>query len=68
MSSFAYTFLNTKHLFDIIQVIRKGTDGPKKNPAPWYDVAMTTNTSIVVSHYYVPVEYGDFNVTFFTNF
>lgn len=33
----------------------------KKNPAPWYDVAMTTNTSIVVSHYYVPVEAGDDN-------
>ncbi|XP_065668963.1 host cell factor 2 [Hydra vulgaris] len=30
-------------------------------PIPWFDVAMTTNTSIVVSHYYVPVEEGDNN-------
>jgi len=44
------------------KVVRgKGPDGIKKNPAPWYDVAMTTNTSIVVSHYYVPVEAGDDN-------
>ena len=34
----------------------------KKLQLPWFDVAMTTNTSIVVSHYYVPVEDGDENV------
>lgn len=47
----------------IFQPIRvKSTDGIKKNPVPWYDVAMTTNTSIVVSHYYVPVGDGDIKV------
>lgn len=38
-----------------------GVDQLKKVQLPWYDVAMTTNTSIVVSHYYVPVEEGDEN-------
>lgn len=38
-----------------------GGDAIKKVQIPWFDVAMTTNTSIVVSHYYVPVEEGDEN-------
>jgi len=37
----------------------KTIDPLKKLQTPWHDVAMTTNTSIVVSHYYIPVEEGD---------
>ena len=44
--------------------MKKLTTGDvKKTQLPWFDVAMTTNTSIVVSHYYVPVEDGDENVS-----
>ena len=31
----------------------------KKGLSPWYDVAMTTSTSIVVSHFYLPNENGE---------
>lgn len=43
-------------------VNEKASDAYKKLSLQWFDVAMTANTSIVVSHYYIPVEEGDENV------
>jgi len=34
----------------------------KKGQSPWYDVAMTTSTSIVVAHFYQPNENGEDDV------
>ncbi|XP_065059137.1 host cell factor 2-like isoform X2 [Rhopilema esculentum] len=55
--------VNTDQSASKTKVRRTSISGQsKKGQSPWYDVAMTTNTSIVVSHFYMPNDSGEDDV------